>query len=219
MCFQEFQKCTRENHKTRIWFFFLFPRGKFNRSKKQNNITNTQANTVDASSLVEFVFLIASLVLLLAEAYQSAPFISARIKPLLWLLGTHWGGLEMGREGRGGTSKQRSQGKGSQNWRWWVRGRWNICAFKGKWERKKAEFGRELPTAFVRVIRVCVCVWKYFCTQPHEYNIFLIQPGELWWSDNHYKKMTPNMACLTNTQPNRKLHMQVSMVSHTELCR
>lgn len=70
---------------------------KFNRSKKQNNITNTQANTVDVSSLVEFVSLIASLVLLLAEAYQRAPFISARIKPLLWLLGTHWGGLEMGR--------------------------------------------------------------------------------------------------------------------------
>lgn len=69
----------------------------FNRSKKQNNITNTQANTVDVSSLVEFVSLIASLVLLLAEAYQRAPFISARIKPLLWLLGTHWGGLEMGR--------------------------------------------------------------------------------------------------------------------------
>lgn len=61
----------------------FFPRRKFNRSKKQNNITNTQANRVDASSLVEFVSLIASLVLLLAEAYQRAPFISARIKPLL----------------------------------------------------------------------------------------------------------------------------------------
>lgn len=101
MCFQEFQKCTRENHKTwknkkkRLSWIFL--RVKFNRSKKQNNITNTQANTVDVSSLVEFVSLIASLVLLLAEAYQRAPFISARIKPLLWLLGTHWGGLEMGR--------------------------------------------------------------------------------------------------------------------------
>lgn len=85
-----FLKCTRENHKT--WkgkkkdfqgFDFFLPRGKFNRSKKQNNTTNTQANTVDASSLVEFVSLIASLVLLLAEAYQRAPFISARIKPLL----------------------------------------------------------------------------------------------------------------------------------------
>lgn len=76
---------------------WIFLRVKFNRSKKQNNITNTQANTVDVSSLVEFVSLIASLVLLLAEAYQRAPFISARIKPLLWLLGTHWGGLEMGR--------------------------------------------------------------------------------------------------------------------------
>lgn len=104
MCFQEFQKCTRENHKTwknkkkikkRLSWIFL--RVTFNRSKKQNNITNTQANTVDVSSLVEFVSLIASLVLLLAEAYQRAPFISARIKPLLWLLGTHWGGLEMGR--------------------------------------------------------------------------------------------------------------------------
>lgn len=89
MCFQEFQKCTRENHKTwknkkikkRLSWIFL--RVKFNRSKKQNNITNTQANTVDVSSLVEFVSLIASLVLLLAEAYQRAPFISARIKPLL----------------------------------------------------------------------------------------------------------------------------------------
>lgn len=76
---------------------WIFLRVTFNRSKKQNNITNTQANTVDVSSLVEFVSLIASLVLLLAEAYQRAPFISARIKPLLWLLGTHWGGLEMGR--------------------------------------------------------------------------------------------------------------------------
>lgn len=90
MCFQEFQKCTRENHKTwknqkkikkRLSWIFL--RVTFNRSKKQNNITNTQANTVDVSSLVEFVSLIASLVLLLAEAYQRAPFISARIKPLL----------------------------------------------------------------------------------------------------------------------------------------
>lgn len=83
---------------SRIWFFFfLFPRRKFNRSKKQNNITNTQENTVDASSEVEFVSLIASLVLLLAKAYQRAPFINARIKPLLWLLGTHWGGVEMGK--------------------------------------------------------------------------------------------------------------------------
>lgn len=83
-CFQEFLKYMRENRKTRkserkknIRFFWL------NRSKNQNNITNTRANTVDASSLVEFVSLIASLVLLLTEAYQRAPFISARIKPLL----------------------------------------------------------------------------------------------------------------------------------------
>lgn len=97
---QESQKCTRENHKTwssekkkktkknkdqefDFFSFFFIKKRKFNRSKKQNNITNTQANTVDASSLVEFVSLIASLVLLLAEAYQRAPFISARIKPLL----------------------------------------------------------------------------------------------------------------------------------------
>ena len=71
----------REEKKDFSFSFFL--RRKFNRSKEQNNITNTQGNTVDASSLVEFVSLIASLVLLLAEAYQRAPFISARIKPLL----------------------------------------------------------------------------------------------------------------------------------------
>lgn len=159
---------------------FFFSRGKFNRSEKQNNITNTQANTVDASSLVEFVSLIASLVLLLAEAYQRAPFISARIKPLLWLLGTHWGGLEMGRGWRagvvagvwgGGASKQRRQGRGSQNWRWWVKGRWRICAFKGKWEKKKVEFGGELPTASAmclwnKSVRMCVCVC--FCSWRRE---------------------------------------------------
>lgn len=73
----------KQKKKTFKDLIFFFSREKFNRSQRQNNITNTQANTVDASSLVEFVSLIASLVLLLAEAYQRAPFISARIKPLL----------------------------------------------------------------------------------------------------------------------------------------
>lgn len=50
---------------------------------KHNNIKNTEANTVKGSSLVGLVSLIASPVLLLAEAYQRAPFISARIEPLL----------------------------------------------------------------------------------------------------------------------------------------
>lgn len=77
------EKLEKKRKKRLSRIFFFFSRGKFNRSKKQNNITNTRANTVDASSLVEFVSLIASLVLLLAEAYQRAPFISARIKPLL----------------------------------------------------------------------------------------------------------------------------------------
>lgn len=36
---------------------------------------------------------------------------------------------------------------------------------------------------------------------------------------HHYKKMTPNMACLTNTQSNHKLYMQTRMGSYTDLFR
>lgn len=171
MCFQEFQKCTRENHKTwknkkkkkRLSWIFL--RVKFNRSKKQNNITNTQANTVDVSSLVEFVSLIASLVLLLAEAYQRAPFISARIKPLLWLLGTHWGGLEMGRgcelQNIGKAEEVKIEGS-----KWGGNGAFVHLKENGKGKRLILGWGH----SFCKMpgISVCVFVCAYGCVYDRE---------------------------------------------------
>lgn len=134
--------------------FFL--RVKFNRSKKQNNITNTQANTVDVSSLVEFVSLIASLVLLLAEAYQRAPFISARIKPLLWLLGTHWGGLEMGRgcelQNIGKAEEVKIEGS-----KWGGNGAFVHLKENGKGKRLILGWGL-LQNAWNKCMCVCVCV-------------------------------------------------------------
>lgn len=60
-----------------------------------------------------------------------------------------------------------------------MKGRWCICAFKGKWERKKAEFGGELPTALAKCLRnknVCasmsVCVTKREAENEEE--------GDLW---------------------------------------
>lgn len=96
MCLQMFQQCSRENLKTwwskkkiyiyrlKDFIYLFFSRDLSLRGQgKHNSIKNTEANTVEGSSLVGLVSLIASLVLLLAEAYQRAPFISARIEPLL----------------------------------------------------------------------------------------------------------------------------------------
>lgn len=138
---------------------------KFNRSKKQNNITNTQANTVDVSSLVEFVSLIASLVLLLAEAYQRAPFISARIKPLLWLLGTHWGGLEMGRgcelQNIGKAEEVKIEGS-----KWGGNGAFVHLKENGKGKRLILGWGH----SFCKMpgISVCVFVCAYGCVYDRE---------------------------------------------------
>lgn len=93
----------------RLNFFFNFH---WSWTGQRNNSAKHQRETSLISSCVS---LIASLVSLLVEAYQRAPFINARIKPLLWLPGWHSPGVLR----RGGRRQNKgSRVTGSPNWRY-----------------------------------------------------------------------------------------------------